>query len=103
MSHHAATCFSGDGTCRVGRAIIDDEGAISSALDVGDDGRDHRCLIVGSDDNPYLRLLQRHRLSRNEEKKQKAGDPLGERTIATPHSAEFEQQLAAGRGRLHRP
>jgi len=34
---------------------------------------------------------------------QKAGDPLGERTIATPHSAEFEQQLAASRGRLHRP
>ncbi|MDB5514260.1 MAG: hypothetical protein JWQ17_1018, partial [Tardiphaga sp.] len=32
---------------------------------------------------------------------QKAGDPLGERTIATPHSAEFEQQLAASRGRLH--
>jgi hypothetical protein len=34
---------------------------------------------------------------------QKAGDPLGERTIANPHSAEFERQLAASRGRLHRP
>src|ERR1700682_695742 len=68
MSHHDTPGVSGHGTCRVGRAIIDDEGAISSALDVGDDARDHRCLIVGSDDNPYLRLLRRHRLSRNEEK-----------------------------------
>src|SRR5260370_25913615 len=68
MSHHDRACFRGNGTCRVGRAIIDDEGAISSALDVGDDARDHRCLIVGSDDNPYLRRLRGHRSSRNEEK-----------------------------------
>src|SRR5213075_388838 len=68
MSHHAATCFSGDGTCRVGRAIIDDEGAISSALDVGDDARDHRRLIVGGDDNAYSPRLRHHRSSRNEEK-----------------------------------
>src|ERR1700738_4562710 len=68
MSHHDTTCFSGNGTCRVGRAIIDDGGAISSALDVADDARDHRCLIVGSDDNPYLRRLRGHRSSRNEEK-----------------------------------
>src|SRR5258708_27836417 len=68
MSHHDTACFSGNGACRVGRAMIDDEGAISSALDVGGDARDHRWLIVGSDDNPYLRLLRRHRLSRNEEK-----------------------------------
>jgi len=34
---------------------------------------------------------------------QNAGDPLGERTIAHPYSAEFQQQLAASRGRLHRP
>src|SRR3954470_1751235 len=61
MSHHDTTCLSGNGTGRVGRTIIDDEGAISSALDVGDDVRDHRCLIVGSDDNPYLRSLRRHR------------------------------------------
>src|SRR5512133_918095 len=68
MSHHDTTCFSGIGACRVGRAIVDDEGAIPSALDVGDDARNHRCLIVGSDDNPYCRLLRRHRSSRNEEK-----------------------------------
>src|SRR5712672_3304496 len=68
MSYHAATCFSGNGTCRVGRAIIDEEDAISSALNVGDDARDHRCLIVGSDYNPYLQRLRRHRSSRNEEK-----------------------------------
>ena len=68
MSHYDPTCFSGDGTCRVGRAIIDDEGAISSAFDAGDDACDHRCLIVGSDDNPYLRCLRRHRSSRNDEK-----------------------------------
>src|SRR2546423_4335833 len=68
MSHHDSSFLSGNGTCRVGRAIIDDEGAISSALDVGDDVRDHRCLIVGSDDNPYLRSLRRHCSSRNEEK-----------------------------------
>src|SRR6185369_9149434 len=61
MSHLAATCFSGEGTCRVGRAIIDDEGAISSALDVGDDARDHRRLIVGGDDNPYWRRLRHYR------------------------------------------
>jgi hypothetical protein len=67
MSQHHTTGFSGDGTCRVGRAIIDDEGAISSALDVRD-ARDHRRLIVGSDDNPYLRRLRHHRSSRNEEK-----------------------------------
>src|SRR5258707_8041357 len=58
----------GNGTCRVGRAIIDDEGAISSALDVGDDARDHRRLIVGGDDNAYSRRLRHHRSSRNEEK-----------------------------------
>src|SRR5256885_14951507 len=68
MSHHDSSFLSGNGTCHVGRAIIDDEGAVSSALDVGDDVRDHRCLIVGSDDNPYLRSLRRHRSSRNEEK-----------------------------------
>src|SRR5258708_40077997 len=68
MSHHDTTCFSGNGTCRVGRAITDDDGAISSVLDVGDDARDHRCLIVGTDDNPYLRRLRGHRSSRNEEK-----------------------------------
>src|SRR5207253_1093122 len=119
--------------------------------------------IVGSDDNPYLRRLRRHRSSRNEEKptqnqhdadhsridngsatkrwrerkckreerigarelskaqnpdpqngqrgvenkrnekntlEQKAGDPLGERTIANPpQRRRFEQQLAASRGR----
>src|SRR3954452_17185980 len=68
MSHHDTTCLSGNGTCRVGRAIIDDEGAISSALNVGDDVRDYRCLVVGSDDNPYLLSLRRHRSFRNEEK-----------------------------------
>src|SRR5260370_20395527 len=68
MSHHAAAGSSGNGTCRVGRAIIDDEGAISSALDVGDDARDHRRLIVGGDDNAYSRRLRHHRSSRNEEK-----------------------------------
>src|SRR5258705_6594401 len=85
MSHHAATCFSGDGTCRVGRAIIDDEGAISSALDVGDDARDHRRLIVGGDDNPYSRLLRRHRLSRNEEKTtQNQHDAVASTTVRQP-------------------
>src|ERR1700738_1195427 len=85
MSHHDTTCFSGNGACRVGRAIIDDEGAISSALDIGGDARDHRCLIVGSDDYPYLRLLRRHRLSRNEEKTtQNQHDAVSSTTVWQP-------------------
>src|SRR5439155_23838078 len=78
------------------------EGAMSSALDVGDDARDHRCLIVGSDDNPYLRRLRRHRSSRNEGKPTQNQHDADHSRIDNGSAIKrwrFEQQLAASRGR----
>ena len=45
----------------VGRAVVDDDGAISGAADVGDDARDHRRLVVGGDHDPYWRIVGCHR------------------------------------------
>ena len=52
MLHHHRPGLGGGAAGGVGRAVVDDDHSIGEALELGDDARDHRRLVIGGDDDP---------------------------------------------------